>query len=278
MKVLKTIKLYIGGKFVRTESGRSYPLFKKNGDEYARLCQSSRKDFRNAVEAAKIGEKTWSSRTTFNRSQILYRMAEMLEGKKEEFANLFSDVLGVNEQEAQKMVSQGRDAFVYYAGFCDKFSQLTGAVNTINGPHHNFSTPEPMGVVTYIEGNTFDFERLCATISAVLAGGNSTVVLLGKGCPAVLSLLAEVFATSDLPAGVVNLLTGDVGELYEHIASHREVRGIHYQGEDQKMLHDIKKLGVNNMKRIVVSRQQCLGLQPIIDHVEFKSVWHPIGV
>lgn len=278
MNVPKTIKLYVGGKFPRTESGRSYPLFKKNGEEYARLCQSSRKDFRDAVTSAKQGEKTWSSRTTFNRSQILYRMAEMVEGKKEEFTALFKDVLGLSEEDSQVMTAQGRDAFVYYAGFCDKLAQIVGSVNTINGPHHHFSTPESMGIVMLIEGDSFDFERLCATISAILVGGNSLIVLLGKGCPAVLAPLAEVFATSDVPAGVVNLLTGDLSELYTHIASHREVRSIHYQHNDMNVFHEMKQLATNNMKRMVVGRKHCLGLQPILDHVEIKSVWHPIGV
>lgn len=279
MKVLKTVKLYIGGKFPRTESGRSYPISYFNSEKtYARVCQSSRKDFRNAVEAAKSGEKAWSSRTAFNRSQILYRMAEMLEGKREEFETLFQETLGHDKKEAKSCVDAGRDAFVYYAGFCDKFQQVTGSVNNVNCSYHNFSTPEAVGVVSLIESDKFNFEKLCASLASILVGGNSVVALLGAGCPAVLAPLAEVFATSDLPAGVINLLTGDVHELYEFIAGHREVRSINYQHDDKKILAVLKRKGAENMKRFSVAPKDILSLEAIQNHIEIKTVWHPIGV
>ena len=277
MKVSKTIKLFIGGQFPRSESGRTYEF--KAQDFTARVCQASRKDFRNAVDAAKKGLSGWSGRTAFNRSQILYRMAEMLEGKKLEFTELFKQSFNLSESEAEKSVDKGIDAFVYFAGFCDKYQQLSGSVNNINGPYHNFTTPDHVGVVAYVDSDEFNFERLCASLASIIAGGNSVVALLGTGCPAVLAPLAEVFATSDLPGGVINLLTGSVDELHEHIGSHMEVRSVNYQNENLEALKAIKLMGATNMKRVIYKhREEPLCLEAILDHVEFKSVWHPIGI
>lgn len=279
MKVVKTVKLFIGGQFVRTESGRSYSFNKVNSDEqYVRLCQASRKDFRNAVEICRNSVKSWSSRSAYNRSQILYRMAEMCEGKRLEFATIFQEALGKSAEEANKMVDEGIDTFVYYAGFCDKYQQVAGAVNPVNGPFHNFTTPEPVGAITLIDSDEFNFAKLIDHICSILVGGNGLVVLLGSGCPAVLAPLSEVFATSDLPSGVVNLLTGHLSELKEFIATHREVRSISFQNEDKNVYYDMREQSTDNMKRIVPNHVNCKSLDNILKYVEYKTVWHPIGV
>lgn len=279
MKVNKTIKLYMNGAFPRTESGRSYALNFYNSEEvYAELCQASRKDFRNAIEIAKEAQAGWVKRSAYNRSQILYRMAEMTEGKRDEFAKLFQDVLGYDEKRAQAEVSGAIDSFVYYAGFCDKYPQMIGAVNPVNAPFHNFTTPEATGVVTLIDSDNFSFEKLVDRICSLITSGNAVVVLLGKGCPAVLAPLAEVFATSDLPAGVVNLLTGFLSELKDFVGTHMDVKSISYHNENMDIFHQLKVDGVTNMKRVVKGRANTQSLENILDFVEYKTVWHPIGI
>lgn len=278
MKVLKTVKLFIGGDFPRSESGRSYAVNYHDSEKiYANISQASRKDLRSAVEAAEAGYKSWSSMTAYNRAQILYRMAEMAEGKRHEFVGLLKDTLGVSESEADSQVDAALDAFIYYAGFADKFQQVSAAVNPVAGPHHSFTTPDPVGVVALICESHFDFGRLISHVASVVASGNSLVVLLGPECPAILQPLAEVFATSDLPKGAINLLTGHIKELYPHMGSHMEIRSVSVQNEDTEILHEIKKLGTANMKRVVPRYDEVDSLKTITDFVEFKTVWHPIG-
>ncbi|MFT6070710.1 MAG: acyl-CoA reductase-like NAD-dependent aldehyde dehydrogenase [Bacteriovoracaceae bacterium] len=278
MKVIKTVKLFIGGEFPRTESGRSYSFNKVGTEEqYARLCQASRKDFRNSVENSKKAQPAWAARTAYNRSQILYRMAEMTEGKRVEFVDLFKNALGKSETEANLMVDDAIDTFVYYSGFCDKYQQVMGAVNPVAGPFHNFTTPEATGVVTLIDADEFNFARLIDSISAIITGGNSVVALLGKGCPAVLAPLAEVFKTSDLPGGVINLLTGDLDEIKGFIGNHMEVRAISFQNEREDVYFEMKADAIDNMKRMIPRRNKERSLDLILDFVEAKTVWHPIG-
>jgi acyl-CoA reductase-like NAD-dependent aldehyde dehydrogenase len=278
MKIVKTIKLFIGGQFVRSERGWSFLVNKhKSKEQYARLCRASRKDFRNAVTAARNGYEAWSSRTAFNRAQILYRMAEMAEGKRVEFQELFKDTLGLNVEKASAMVDEALDTFVYYAGFCDKYQQVLGAVNPVNGPYHNFTTADSVGVVTLIDSDKFCFADLVDRLCSILASGNSVVALLSAGCPGIIGPLSEVFATSDLPAGTVNLLSGDLEELHEVIGGHHEVRSISYQNENEEFLHRIKELGVENLKRIMSPESKEPSLKKIANFVEYKSVWHPVG-
>lgn len=277
MDILKTIKLYIDGKFPRTESGRSY-THTAQGKDIARVCQASRKDFRNSIESNKKAQPGWAGRTAYNRAQILYRMGEMAQGKSAEFRAVLKDSLGLTDAKAKQSVQKAIDAFVYYAGFADKFSQVTGAVNPVAGPYHNFTTPDPVGVVVLIDSDSFDFAKLAANIASIICSGNATTVLLSKQCPAVLAPLAEVFATSDLPGGVVNLLTGHVDELYKHIAAHREVRSISFQNENEKIFFEMKATAVNNMKRMVPMTSEMESLENILSFVEYKTVWHPIGV
>ena len=279
MKVIKTIKLYMNGGFPRTESGRTYTQKIKGSSEvYARLCQASRKDFRNAVEFAKGAQGSWAKRSAYNRGQILYRMAEMMEGKRAEFKDVLTVALGMSDKDADIQIDAGRDAFVYYAGFSDKYTQLMGSINPVASAHHNFSSPEAVGVVTHFDNNEFSLPNLCARLAAIIVSGNTVISLLSAECPSILAPLSEVFATSDLPAGVINLLTGDRDELYKHVGSHKEVRSIVSDDTDQKFFYSLKELGVDNMKRFVGPRKDLLSLEAITECVEIKTAWHPIGM
>lgn len=280
LRVPKTIKLFIGGEFPRTESGRSFDAVTKKGKRlYAHLCQASRKDLRNAVTAAQGALSGWKGKTAYNRSQILYRMAEMAEGKRQEYVETFIEVLGYTPVQAHKAVDQGIDAFVYYAGFADKYQALVGTINPVAGPHHCFSTPEPVGVVGMLFDGKFDFPRIVAEISSVICSGNTTVVLLPEEGAAVLAPLAETFATSDLPNGVVNLLTGYLDELYMHFGNHMEIQALSASVGSKKKVAELQALGIANMKRVVVRSQS--GTQQSLDRllgfVEYKTVWHPAG-
>ncbi len=279
MNVSKTIKLFIGGEFPRTESGRSYPVsFHGSEREYARICQASRKDFRNSVEAAEKALGGWSKRASYNRGQILYRMGEMTQGKKEEFAQLFVDILGLTPAKARDEVQKGIDAFIQCAGWADKYSQLLCSVNQVNGPFHNFTTPSHIGVTVFIEDDEFSFEHLCRVIGSVLLAGNTLIVLHGSGLPAIVAPLSEVFATSDLPGGTVNLLTGQLKELVSHIAGHYEVQNILYGHKDDASWKEVQLLGVENLKRSFRATPQVDPLELIFKNVEMQTVWHPIGI
>ena len=280
MKIAKTIKLFIDGAFPRTESGRSFVQKVHGGSkDYANLCLASRKDLRAAVEAAIKGQGAWLKASGYLKSQIIYRMAEMTEAKRAEFATLFSAILGLTPEAADKQVDEAIDTFIHYAGFCDKFQQLLGTINPVAGPHHNFTTPEAVGVVGILESDSFNFASLVRHLCSALCTGNSVVLLLGKACPSVLAPLAEVFVTSDLPAGVVNLLTGDLRELAPHFATHMEIRSLAFYNEDSALFTDIQRTCTDNMKRLVREPKSAQNsLRQLSDFVEYKTVWHPIGV
>ena len=278
--IAKTIKLFIGGEFPRTESGRSFKvMFHQSNKVYANLCLSSRKDFRTAVEASEKGHKDWFSKTAFNRSQILYRMAEMMEGKRLEFVSLFELCLGMKSQQANLEVDKAIESFVYFSGFCDKYMQLLSNLNPINGPFANFSAPEPMGIVVLFANNNFNFGNLIANICSVISGGNSLILLMDQEhpCPALLSPLAETLATSDLPGGVVNILTGSIAEILPYVGSHMSVRSISFQDSNLENLHKIKELSVMNLKRVIPLRHNPLSLEAISDTLEIKTTWQPMG-
>jgi len=281
MKVLKTIKLYINGEFPRTESGRSYPIMDHDGKEYARVCQGSRKDFRNAVEAAKNAQAAWSKRTAYNRGQILYRMGEMAQGKLEEFSQLFQTCLGLSHEKSVDMAQAGIDAFIYYAGLADKYTQILCSVNQVNGPFHNFTTPTPIGITTYADADKFDFKLLVSHLCAIILSGNSVVAILGKGCPAIIAPLSEVFATSDLPPGVINLITGSFDEVAGFVAGHHEVQALFVAGDrsaNSKQVSELKLLAVDNMKRLHLIGEKTSALELVMKAVEMQTIWHPIGV
>lgn len=278
LRIPKTIKLFIGGEFPRTESGRTLPAYTEDGKTlYAHLCRASRKDLRNAVTAAQSAQEAWARRSAYNRGQILYRMAEMAESKRAEFIETLTVTAGLSEKQAEEQLDLAIDAFLYYAGFSDKFQQMIGAVNPVAGPHHCFTTSEPVGVVALVFDATTDFSRAVSELSAIISSGNSLVVLLPEKIAAVLAPLAEVFATSDLPKGVVNLLTGELSELSKHFATHMEIQCLSYQGTDEALLTEYKSSGANNMKRIVRSSTEPLALETLLNYVEYKTVWHPIG-
>lgn len=276
--VAKTIKLFMGGEFPRTESGRSFPVyFYKTKNVYANLCLASRKDLRNAVTHAQGAQHGWATRSAYNRSQILYRMAEMLEAKRAEVCEVLTATLGYTLVKANKSVDEAVDAFVYYAGFCDKYQQLIGSVNPVSGPHHNFTTPEAVGVVALVADRKFDFAKLVAQIAAVLTSGNSLVVVMAQEGAAVIAPLSEVFATSDLPKGVVNLLTGDIKELQKYLGEHMEIQSISCQDRNAQLLGDLRQMAALNMKRVVGPVDAPLSLEHILQFVEYKTVWHPVG-
>jgi len=278
IKIAKTIKLFIAGEFPRTESGRSMPVFlAKSKKLYAYCCQASRKDLRNSVTAAQSAQHGWESRSAYNRTQILYRMAEMAEGKREEFIEVLTDTLGYTKVKAQQSVNEAIDAFVYFAGFADKYQQLIGSVNPVSGPHHNFTSSEPVGVVALMASSKFNFGNLVAQISAIIASGNSVVVIMAKEGAAILAPLAEVFSTSDLPKGVVNLLTGDLHELYPHLGTHMEIQSISCQDSSKKILGELQEMAAGNMKRVIPPTKEMLSLDHLVSFVEFKTIWHPIG-
>ncbi len=289
-RVPKTLKLFIGGEFPRTESGRSFPVYDQDSKKvFAQLCQASRKDFRNAIAASLKACEQWQQRTAYNRAQILYRMAEMTEGHREDMVSVLKSTSGVNAQTAENSIDQVVDAFVYYAGFCDKYSQLSGCVNPVNGPHHAFTTPEPVGCVVCLfdddMGAAAALPLVASTLASIITSGSVVTALLPTAAAAQIASLGEIFATSDLPKGVVNLLTGNRSELIDYMASHMEVQSVCYVGSDRAVKEKLKTLGAENMKRVVwrelhanaADTNENLRLENILSFVEYKTVWHPVG-
>jgi acyl-CoA reductase-like NAD-dependent aldehyde dehydrogenase len=276
MKVLKTIKLYMNGAFPRTESGRTFPIYRhKSKIEYGRLCLASRKDLRNAVGFAKSAQPKWADRSAYNRGQILYRMAEMMEGKRDELANVLKETQGLTSPQVKKLIDLSIDHLVHFAGFSDKFEQILGSKNPINGPFHNFTSPVPIGVVGHLSSDE-SLEELIEKISAALVSGNSIICLLGNKTEAILSILGEIFQTSDLPPGTINLLSGNIEELNTHFFSHMEINAISFSTLDTAMLKLAKELGSTHLKRI--NKLDHLKSMSLIEkNIEFKTYWHPIG-
>jgi len=280
MLILKTYKLFIGGAFPRTESGRYYKLENKQKQVIANMCLSSRKDFRNAVVAARKAVEAWSGRAAFNRGQILYRIAEILEGRKAQFvAELL--LQGSTKSSAEKEVRLAIDRCVYYSGWCDKYQQLFGSVNPVATSHFNFSVPEPTGVVCVIADENTSLLGLVSAILPIIVGGNTCVVLASESKPLCSITFAEVLATSDLAAGVVNILTGNSKELHTHFASHMDVNAIIYCRENAAEIKAIAELSSMNVKRSFVWKKDWFKAENenpylIMDVQEIKTTWHPI--
>lgn len=280
IEVLKTYKIYIGGQFPRTESGRFYPLLNSKKEMIANISLSSRKDFRNAEVAARAAFSGWSSKTHFNRGQIVYRIAEMMEGRKEQFVNELV-LQGVTKKQAEAEVQLSVDRWVYYAGWCDKYSALFSSVNPVASSHFNFSVPEPMGVVSIIAPEKSALLGLVSVIAPVIAGGNSCVVLASEKMPLCSITLAEVLATADLPGGVVNILTGKSVELHSHFSSHMDINAMIYCRNNKE---EIKLIGENaslNVKRVFYwdkdwSKNESQNPYLIFDLQEIKTTWHPV--
>lgn len=280
IEILKTYKLYIGGQFPRTESGRYYPLLDKKKNVIADICLGSRKDFRNAVVAARGAFGSWSGRTAFNRSQILYRIAEMLETRKSQFVEELMQQ-GSVKSAAEKEVELSVDRFVYYAGWCDKFQQIFSSVNPVASSHFNFSVPEPTGVVAIIAPQNSSLIGLVSLVAPIIAGGNVCIALASEKLPLCSITLGEVLATSDLPGGVVNIITGKTSELISHMSSHMDVNAVVYGGKDVKEIQLIKENATLNVKRVFVyqndwNKTESQNPYFIFDAQEIKTTWHPI--
>jgi len=281
LEILKTYKIYIGGQFPRTESGRYYPLKNKNGDVLASICLSSRKDFRNAVVAARGASGGWSSKSGLNRSQILYRIAEMLEGRKAQFIQELI-VQGSTAKSAEAEVNLSVDRLVYYAGWCDKYQQIFSSVNPVASSHFNFSVPEASGVVAILAPQENSLIGLVSAIAPVIAGGNTCIVLASETKPLCSITFAEVLNSSDVPGGVVNILTGQIKELSAQFSSHMDVNAVIYYGNDSNEIKSIQENATLNVKRVFIhskgNSSDELAQSPyhIYETQEIKTTWHPI--
>jgi len=275
--VKKTYKLFIGGAFPRTESGRTYEVKNSKGVFIANPCMASRKDLKDAVVAARAAQGIWSQATVYNRGQILYRIAEMLEGRREQFISEISELTGVTVKKASDEVEASIDLLVWYAGWTDKISALDGATNPVAGPYYNFTIPEALGVVGFIAPKKSALLGFIAGIAPIIASGNTVIALASESAPLPAMSLAEVIATSDVPAGVVNILTGKTAELAPWFASHMDIDGLDITGLDSKFVAEVKVAGAQNLKRIH-SFKDVATPGRILAFMESKTVWHPIGV
>lgn len=320
IQVTKTYKLYINGQFPRSESGRSWPIMTPKGDTYAHLCLASRKDLRDSVEAARAAQPKWQAATAYNRGQILYRMAEMMEGKRDELAEALNEPFAPAQvttskasiprnASAQKKraassrspslrhsvtsllpsteVSAAIDRLVYYAGWCDKFAQVLGCHNPVAGPYYNFTIPEPTGVVAILAPDEAPLLGLISLLAPALVPGNSTIVIASNKNPVPAAVLGEVFATSDLPAGIVNILTGKRDELLPHLAPHRDIDAITAASLNATESQQLREGVAENLKRVCIADDSLKapstpwqdesnqGLEWIRPTIEFKTIWHP---
>ncbi|MEU0372761.1 aldehyde dehydrogenase family protein [Streptomyces sp. NPDC006283] len=281
LSVFKTYKLYVGGKFPRSESGRVYEVTDSKGKWLANAPLSSRKDARDAVVAARKAFGGWSGATAYNRGQILYRIAEMLEGRKSQFVHEVADAEGLSKSKAAVQVEAAIDRWVWYAGWTDKIAQVVGGANPVAGPYFNLSTPEPTGVVTIVAPQESSFLGLVSVVAPVIASGNTVVVVASERAPLPALSLGEVLATSDLPGGVVNVLSGRTAEIATPLAAHQDVNGIDLTGADEILAKELEVAAADNLKRVL--RPQAVdfsagpGTHRLTAFLETKTVWHPTG-
>lgn len=280
LEVLKTYKIFIGGQFPRTESGRYYKPLDSKGKALANICLSSRKDVRNAVVAARKAFGPWSERAAFNRGQILYRIAEMLEGRQAQFVDELMRQ-GSSKVSATNEVNLSIDRIVYYAGWCDKYNQVVSSVNPVSSSHFNFSSLEPMGVVGVVAEQSTSLIGLVSLILPAICGGNSTVVLASEKLPLCAVTFSEVIHSSDVPAGVINILTGSPEEMAATLASHMDVNALITSNLETKLSNKLSLLSVDNLKRkfdyeVNWVEKDKQALHYISDLQEIKTTWHPI--
>lgn len=281
--VNKTYKLYIGGKFPRTESSRYYTVNNNKGNLIANMCLASRKDIRNAVVIARKAQSSWANTTALNKGQILYRIAEILEGRKEQFVTELV-TQGEIKKDALKEVETAIDRLVYYAGWSDKYQQFFSAVNPVSSSHFNFSCLEPVGVVTMIAPEEQSLLGLVSVIAPAIVGGNTVIILASESKPLTAISFAEVLNSSDVPGGVVNILTGNRKELTSHMASHMDVNSIVYCGKDENAIKEISELASNNVKRTIFYKKNdwennlCESPYFIEKTQEVKTTWHPTEI
>ncbi len=288
LKVLKTYKLYIGGKFPRTESGRTMTArHATTGGHLAHYCHASRKDLRDAIVAARAALPGWSATTAYLRGQILYRAAEMIEGRAASFAAEISDVTGASAAAARREVEASVDRLVHHAGWTDKLGSVFGSVNPVASPHFNFTAPEPTGVVGIFAPDEPSLLGLVTLLSRVVLSGNTCVALASETAPLPALSLAEALATSDLPGGVINLLTGKRAELAPWLASHLDVNGVIDGSGDAEIFRILQGGAADNLKRVHDHslptpedwfKEEAKDPYRILDTIEFKTAWHPMGV
>jgi acyl-CoA reductase-like NAD-dependent aldehyde dehydrogenase len=290
LDVRKTYKLFIGGQFPRTESGRAYEIFDARGRLLANACRGTRKDIRDAVRAARNAYPGWAARTAFNRSQILYRIAELMEGRRDQFIAEVMAAEGVGRQRATRLVDAAIDRWVWYAGWADKYGQALGTVNPVNGSYFNFSVPEPTGVVGLIAPEESSLLGLMSRLAPIIVSGNAAVVIASESRPLPAVTLTEVLATSDVPGGVVNLITGLRRELVPVLAAHMDVNALDAWGVPAEDIAAVQETAMENVKRVTGRPRGAtderfdwlddgLAQRPewIAAFLEMKTVWHPIG-
>ncbi|MFI8487148.1 aldehyde dehydrogenase family protein [Streptomyces rubrogriseus] len=286
LSVLKTYKLYVGGKFPRSESGRVYEVSDAKNRWLANAPLSSRKDARDAVVAARKAFGGWSGATAYNRGQILYRIAEMLEGRRDQYVAEVADAEGLSKSKAAAQVDAAIDRWVWYAGWTDKIAQVVGGGNPVAGPFFNLSSPEPTGVVAVLAPQKSSFLGLVSVVAPVIATGNTAVVVASEKSPLPALSLGEVLATSDLPGGVVNILSGRTAEIAAPLAAHQDVNAIDLAGADEELAKELETAAADNLKRVL--RPQPVddagadwsatpGTDRMTAFLETKTVWHPTG-
>ena len=289
--VRKTYKLYIGGAFPRSESGRSYPISSPSGEPLANACQGSRKDLREAVRAARKAFQPWADKTAMNRGQVLYRVAELMEGRRDQFAAEVAAAEGLREAKAREVVDRSIDRWVWYAGWADKIAQVLGSSNPVAAPYFNFTIPEPTGVVGIVAPETSSLLGLVSRLAPPLVAGNAVVVLTSETRPLPAITLTEVLATSDVPGGVVNVITGRKAELVPWLAGHVDVDSLDVWGVPDAMRTDTELTAAEDIKRIArrpagvtdakfdwLDDRATERPEWIAAYLEMKTVWHPIGV
>ena len=280
MEILKTYKLYIGGQFPRTESGRTYLVTATDDKAIANACLASKKDVRNAVQVARKAQSSWAAKTAFNKGQILYRIAEVLEGRKAQFIEEICS-LGASFEEATQEVQIAIDRCVYYAGWADKYQALSSSVNPVASSHFNFSVPEPMGVVGLVACQKTALSGLVSQLLPIIVGGNTAILIANSTKPLCAITLGEVLATSDVPGGVVNILTGDVAEMLPTLAGHMDVNALCLAKIPTELMVSAQESAIDNLKRCIIQTQtfseaSAQGMQYITDFQEIKTTWHPI--
>jgi acyl-CoA reductase-like NAD-dependent aldehyde dehydrogenase len=284
LEIRKTYKLYVGGEFVRSESGRYDPVPDADGEFLANISRGSRKDLREAVRKARAAQPGWAAKSAYLKGQILYRMAEMLDGRAESFEKLLRATRGLTPAEARSEVRAAIGRLVYYAGWSDKYVALLGTVNPVASSYFDFSVPEPTGVVGVVAPEAPDLLGLISHLAPVIVSGNAAVALVSEKHPLASLEFAEILATSDLPAGIANLISGRREELVPHLARHMDVNAIADAGGDKALSKAIQADAAVNVKRVKSYRiadyfgDGAQGLDLIESFTELKTTWHPIGV
>jgi acyl-CoA reductase-like NAD-dependent aldehyde dehydrogenase len=279
ISIPKTYKLFIGGKFVRSESGYSFEVTSQKGDFIANVAKASRKDARDAVVAARAAQPGWAGATAYNRGQVLYRVAEVMEGRRAQFVEEIRHGEGVSSAQAEKQVNEAIDVWVWFAGFADKYSQIAGNANAVSGPFFNLTTPEPTGVVAALahqEAKGSSLVGVCSVVAPIVASGNTAVVLTHETQPLAALTMGEVLATSDVPAGVVNILSGSVPDVMPWLAGHRDVNALSLSGAKGYDWPEWEAAAADTLKRVVTPLQQwdTRSIEHITAFTEAKTVWH----